>query len=85
MRRGSTQTEDTRRRQSLSKTSPETLLIEDAKTLRLMGPADRFTFAERVGCSERIAYTRLTRLVDADLATKYKRRGAIAFTYEAKL
>jgi hypothetical protein len=81
LRKGSTQTLMTRRRQSLAKLDPAVLLAEDAETLRSIGPVNRFTFAERAKCSERIAHTRLTRLVDAGLATRFKPRGAAAFTY----
>ena len=77
------QREQARRRRSLAKTDPEALLQEDAETLRLVGPMNKITFAERVGCSERIAHLRLSRLVEAGYADRWKERGASAHTYTA--
>ncbi len=59
----------------------EQRIARDVEALRSMGQATRWEFAEKMGCSERMAHGRLKRLVDEGYATKFRQRGSSAYTY----
>jgi hypothetical protein len=84
MNKGEQHSADTRRR--IAETVKEPLadrLARDREALRLIGPVHTWEFAERVGCSEKMAVYRLRRLYEAGLATRSPTRRPRGYKYEA--
>ena len=84
MKRGEKHSEATKRAMSEShKMTEAQRTAKDRDALRLMGPVKTWEFAERVGCSEKMAVYRLRRLYDAGLATRESDRRSRGYTYTA--
>jgi Fic family protein len=84
VRKGQRQTDEAKRRMSETKLVPlEERIESDREALRLLGQTDRYLWSEKFGCSEATATLRLSRLVEAGYASKFRQRGANAYTYVA--
>jgi predicted transcriptional regulator len=81
-RKGEITPDAVRSKQSIETALPMAEKIErDAELLRALGQTKTFEFAEISGVAEATAKNRLRRLHEHGLATRFRERGSVAWTY----